>query len=62
MQHEVAFREELEGSCTLEDVTTVIAERRDLGELVGVTAKMQRGCECVRAWVCVWVGGGSPAC
>ena len=36
-QYEAAFREELEGSGTLEDVTTVILERGDLGELVGVT-------------------------
>ena len=35
--YEAAFREELEGSGTLEDVTMVIVEQADLGEMVGVT-------------------------
>jgi hypothetical protein len=39
LQYEAAFREELEGSGTLEDVTTVIVEREDLGDLVGVTGQ-----------------------
>ena len=41
-QYEVAFREELEGSGTLEDVTKVIVEQGDLGELVGVTGEDTR--------------------
>ena len=41
-QYEVAFREELEGSGTLEDVTKVIVEQGDLGELVGVTGEDAR--------------------
>ena len=36
-QYEAAFREELEGSGTLEDVVMVITEQADLSELVGVT-------------------------
>ena len=41
-QYAAAFREELEGSGTLEDVTKVIMEEGDLGELVGVTGEDAR--------------------
>ena len=37
--YEAAFREELEGSGTLQDVTVVITEREDLSELVGATGE-----------------------
>ena len=41
-QYETAFRDELEGAGTLEDVTKVIVEQGDLGELVGVTGEDAR--------------------
>jgi hypothetical protein len=53
-QYEAAFREELEGSGTLADVTIVITEQADLGELVGVTDAedarvLWEAIECARA-------------
>eukprot|EP01043_Picozoa_sp_COSAG02_P003168 COSAG02_NODE_75_length_41389_cov_106.665762_42_plen_1040_part_00 len=53
-QYEAAFREELEGSGTLADVTIVITEQADLAELVGVTdvedaRVLWEAIECARA-------------